>query len=80
MLRRLKTWGKRSQTILLHYAVIGSGIVYQSVYYLGGLVSDANVKAELDKLNFPAWVGLAFAILGFMTIAARLRPGSQDPV
>jgi len=73
----IKRWSLHSLTVGWGYVKILVGLILISFHELwqmfSDLVTDDGVKIAMDRMNFPAYVGLGLAIIGCLTIASRLR-------
>lgn len=75
--QRIKKWCFHSLTIAWGYFKVTAGAFLLSFHelfdYIGTFITDPDVKSSLSAFNFPAYVGLGLAIIGFITLSARLR-------
>lgn len=77
LLSRLKAWCFHSLTIAWGYFKILFGALllmgHELYVYVDQIAGDTDVKQALAAMNFPPYVGLGLAVIGCITIAARLR-------
>lgn len=70
---KLKAWCLNSLTVAWGYVQILSSAIFLGLSFVSDLASDPGVKLAIDGLHPPAWAMLALAMMGYITIAARLR-------
>jgi hypothetical protein len=81
---KLKTWCGYSLTVGWGYLKILVGMLllstHEVIQMLQTVITDPEVKAAINSMNFPAYVGLGLAIIGCVTLAARMRRHSETPI
>lgn len=81
---KIKGWCWHSLTVAWAYIKILFGslllLSHEIFDYLNTIITDDGVKAAIATMNFPAYVGLGLAVIGCVTLAARMRPHSNQPV
>lgn len=77
LLSRIKAWCFHSVTIAWGYFKILAGALllmsHELYLYADQVMADTDVKQAIAAMNFPPYVGLGLALIGGITIAARLR-------
>lgn len=72
-MNRLKDWCWHSVTVFWAYVQIASGFILTALPFIGGLLLDPDVKAELMRWIPHQYAGIALMIIGIITFFARYR-------
>lgn len=81
---KVKAWCYHSATVAWGYIKILAGtllLAWHEIFdSISDLMGDTDFKQALSAMNFPAYVGLGLIVIGFITLKARLRKKSEDPL
>lgn len=60
------------------FITVAAGILSTGFSYIGSIVSDPSVKDTLNELKLPAYVGLAIAVIGAVTVISAEHPAGDS--